>query len=121
MDAIVTIFYVIIIIVSIASMWKIFEKAGHPGWAAIVPIYNIFILTKITGKPAWYIVLFFIPIVNIVAIVLLYHALSKSFGKDVGFTVGLILLSFVFLPMLAFGDAQYQGESANAYDDILDS
>lgn len=118
---IMIIFYAIIIVAGIAGMWKTFEKAGHPGWAAIVPIYNIYILTKVADKPAWYIALFFIPLVNFVAIILLYHGVSKNFGKGAGFTVGLVFLNFIFFPILGFGDAEYLGEGGSTYDDVLDS
>lgn len=101
----------------IASMWKIFTKAGEEGWKAIIPIYNAYILLKIVGKPGWWLILFLIPIVNYVFIIWTYNMLSKSFGKDEGFTVGLVLLSFVFFPILGFGSAVYQGPfgDPNAY------
>lgn len=89
--------------------WKIFEKAGQPGWAAIIPIYNAIVLLKIVGKPVWWLFLFLIPFVNYVFIIWTYNMLSKSFGKSEGFTVGLVLLSFIFGPILAFGDAKYLG------------
>jgi hypothetical protein len=98
-----------LVIFMVAAMWKIYEKAGQPGWAAIVPFYNLYILTKIIGKPGWWLVMFLIPIVNYVFIVWAYNLLSKSFGKDEGFTVGLIFLSFIFFPILGFGSAQYIG------------
>lgn len=103
------ILYVALIVLFVVSMWKIFTKAGKPGWAAIIPIYNIIILLEIVGKPVWWIVLFFIPIVNLVVAIMLTHQLSLSFGKDVGFTIGLIFLGFIFYPLLGFGDAQYVG------------
>lgn len=98
----------------IASMWKVFTKAGQPGWASIVPIYNAIVLFKIIGKPAWWVVLMLIPLVNFVVSIIATIALAKSFGKGGGFAAGLILLPFVFMPMLAFGDAQYQGEAQPA-------
>jgi|KBSSwiS6_1023812.scaffolds.fasta_scaffold01020_2 hypothetical protein len=96
-----------------AAQWKIFVKAGQPGWAAIIPIYNIYILTKITGKPGIWTLLCFIPIVNFVIIIWLYNMLSKSFGKDEGFTVGLLLLGIIFFPILGFGSAKYLGPYGN--------
>lgn len=105
----VIIIYLIIIVVMIASMWKIFVKAGYQGWEAIVPIYNIYILLKIVGKPTYWILLMLIPFVNIVFAVWTINMLSKSFGKDEGFTAGLLLLGFVFYPILGFGDAKYLG------------
>jgi hypothetical protein len=107
--ALIVILYLGILIVLIAAMWKVFEKAGRPGWEAIVPIYNIYILLKIVGKPGWWLILFLIPIVNFVFLIWTYNMLSKSFGKDEGFTIGLVLLSFVFFPILGFGDAKYLG------------
>src|SRR5215510_66177 len=80
----------------IAAMWKVFVKAGQPGWAAIIPIYNIYIMTKIGGKPGYWTLLCLIPFLNIIFIIWLYNMVSKSFGKDEGFTVGLILLGVVF-------------------------
>lgn len=96
-------------ILTIVGMWKIFEKAGKPGWAAIVPIYNIVILLEIVKKPIWWVVLFLIPCANIVAMILIALELAKVFGKDTGFAIGLILLPFVFYPMLGFSDATYKG------------
>jgi Family of unknown function (DUF5684) len=101
-----------IIILAIVSHWKIFEKAGKPGWAAIIPIYNIVVLCEIVGKPTWWIALFLVPCANFVVIVWLTNLLSKSFGKSEGFTVGMLLLGFIFYPILAFGDAVYLGPSA---------
>jgi hypothetical protein len=97
-----------IVVLLIAAMWKVFEKAGKPGWAAIVPIYNIVVLCEIAGKPAWWVVLFFIPFVNFIVAILLAISIAKNFGKSGGFAAGLILLPFIFYPMLGFGDARYQ-------------
>lgn len=104
--------YLGVAILLIAGMWKTYEKAKQPGWACIVPIYNILVLLQIVGKPWWWILLLLIPVINFVIIIWIYNLLSKSFGKTEGFTVGLILLPFVFYPILGFGDAQYQGPSA---------
>ena len=76
------------VLLVIASLWKIFVKAGKPGWAAIVPIYNLVVLLEIVGKPIWWIVLFLIPCANIVAAVLVALGLAKSFGKETGFAIG---------------------------------
>lgn len=96
--------------VMVASMWKLFAKAGEPGWAAIVPLYNIIVLLKISDKPAWWIVLFMLPIANIIAPILVSMALAKSFGKDAGFGIGLAFVPIVFFPILAFGNSQYVGQ-----------
>ena len=112
MGAVGVIIYLGIIVLMIASLWKIFTKAGKPGWASIIPIYNIIILLEIVGKPVWWLILFLIPLVNAIFAIWTINLLSKSFGKDEGFTVGLLLLGFVFYPILAFGSAEYQGPVA---------
>jgi hypothetical protein len=99
----------LITVLMIVSMWKLYVKAGQPGWAAIIPIYNIWVLLKIVGRPEWWIILFLIPCVNIVIQILVYIDLAKVFGKSTGFAIGLILLPVVFIPILAFGDADYVG------------
>jgi hypothetical protein len=102
-------FIVFIIIFYIYVYWRIFEKAGKPGWAAIIPIYNTIILLEIVGKPWWWLLLFLIPGVNIIFAIWMTNLLSISFGKGVGFTIGLLLLNFIFYPILAFSNAEYKG------------
>lgn len=103
----VILIYLAIIVLMIASLWKIFSKAGKPGWASIVPIYNIIVMLEIVGKPTWWIILYLIPFVNIVVGIIINIQMAKSFGKDTGFAIGMILLPFIFFPLLAFGNAQY--------------
>ncbi len=103
------IIYVAIIVLLIAAQWKIYTKANKPGWACIIPIYNIIVLLEIIGKPWWWLLLMLIPGVNIIFAIWMANLLSKSFGKNEGFTVGLILLPFIFYPILGFGDASYVG------------
>lgn len=110
--AVVLIIYLAIIVLMVASVWKVFVKAGQPGWAAIVPIYNIIVLLQIVGRPVWWIVLMLIPIVSIVVAIILLIDVAKSFGKGAGFAIGLLLLGFIFWPILGFGDAQYVGPAA---------
>jgi len=93
----------------IVAHWRVYEKAGQPGWACIIPIYNIYIMTKIAGKPWWWLLMMFIPGINIVFIIWLTNMISKSFGKDEGFTIGLLLLGIIFWPILGYGDAVYLG------------
>ena len=100
------------LILWIAGLWKIFEKAGHPGWAAIIPIYNMYIITKIAGKEWWWLLLLLIPIVNIVIAIILYIAVSEKFGKGAGFAVGLVFLPFIFAMIVGFGDAEYKETTA---------
>ncbi|MBL4624384.1 MAG: hypothetical protein JKY42_04500 [Flavobacteriales bacterium] len=106
----------------IASLWKVFTKAGQPGWACIIPVYNYYIMTKIAEKPGWWTILMLIPYVNIVFVVWIWNRIVKRFGKSTGFTVGVVLLGFVFIPMLAFGDAEYKadGGTGEGSDDLLD-
>jgi hypothetical protein len=112
MEYLCLLFYIALIVVIIASLWKVFEKAGQPGWAAIVPFYNIYVLTcEIAKKEILWFILMFIPLVNIVASVLVSIEVARKFGKSEAFGIGLAFLGFIFYPMLAFGDAQYQGGS----------
>lgn len=99
---------VALIVLMVASVWRIFTKAGKPGWAAIVPFYNSYVLLKIVGKPGWWLVWYFIPIANIViAVVVYYQLVVKCFGKGVGFLILLLLAPMVAYPLLAFGDAEF--------------
>lgn len=104
--------YLAILVLMVASMWKVFEKAGKPGWAAIIPIYNTLVMIEIVGKPTIWILWCLIPCVNIVFSIWLINLVSKSFGKEEGFTVGMLLLPFIFWPILGFGSARYVGPSA---------
>ena len=96
-------------VVIIIAQWKIYEKAGKPGWAILIPIYNLIVLLEIVGKPIWWIFLFLIPFVNIIFGIWVINLLSKSFGKNEGFTIGLLLLPFIFYPILGFGNTEYVG------------
>jgi len=88
-----------------ASLWILFLKANEPGWASIIPLYNIIVLLKISGKPWWWLFLYLIPVISIIHMI----ALAEAFGKGAGFGIGLFFLTFIFLPILAFGDADYEG------------
>ena len=103
------IFDLAIIVLLIVALWKIFEKAGKPGWAVLIPFYNFVVLLEIVKKPIWWIIWLFVPIANIVIVVWVTNLLSKSFGKNEGFTLGLLFLSVIFYPILAFGNAKYNG------------
>ena len=119
---ILVIVYIAIIVLEIAALWKVFVKAGQPGWAAIVPIYNLYVLLKVIGRPAWWLLLFvvgvIVPFVGwilllVIGIVIAID-LAKSFAKSSGFAVGLFLLNFIFIPILGFGESQYVGPAAAA-------
>ncbi len=103
------IIYIALIVVLVASLWKIFTKAGKPGWAAIVPIYNIIVLLQIISRPLWWIILYLIPVVGIIVGIINVVDLAKVFGKSTGFALLMIFLPFIGYPMLGFGDAKYQG------------
>jgi hypothetical protein len=103
----------LIALLVIVAMWKVFTKAGRPGWASIIPIYNMYVWCKIVGRPGWWVILMLIPLVNIVIGIIVCIDLAKSFGKGAGFGIGIALLGIIFLPILGFGSAQYQGPSAS--------
>ncbi len=108
------IFLVAIAVFLIIARWKIYVKAGKPGWAVLIPIYNTLVMLEIVGKPWWWLLLMLIPVINIIFAIWMINLLSKSFGKTEGFTVGLILLSIVFYPILGFGSAKYEGPAGQA-------
>ena len=118
-------FYLAVIIFMIVVYWKIFEKAGQPGWASIVPFYNTYVLiVNILEMPPIWFWLLLVPCANIVVLIILAFMipfkLAEKFGKDVGFAIGLLLLGIIFLPILAFGDARYRGGRKRRRDDYYD-
>jgi hypothetical protein len=99
----------IIVVLEIAGLWRVFQKAGRPGWAAIIPIYNIYTLVKIAGRSGWWVLLYLIPIVNIIVSIVIALDIAKAFGKSSAFgIIGLWLFGFIGYPMLGFGDASYK-------------
>ncbi|MCK4311399.1 MAG: signal peptidase I [Candidatus Cloacimonetes bacterium] len=93
----------------IITMWKIFVKAGKPGWACLIPDHSIVLIFDIVGRPGWWWFLLLIPIVNIIILIIVIFDFAKAFGKGVGFGFGLLLLGIIFYPILAFGSAEYIG------------
>ncbi|HAU37903.1 MAG TPA: signal peptidase I [Phycisphaerales bacterium] len=93
----------------IVAMWKMFTKAGKPGWAAFVPFYNQYVMVQIAGLDIIWFVLTFIPIANIIAAFKINIGIAQNFGKSAGFGVGLVFLPFIFVPILGFGSATYGG------------
>ncbi len=112
MSAVTWIISVVLAIFAVICLWKVFEKAGKPGWASIIPIYNAVVLLQIVGMSPWLLLLMLIPFANIiiafVLTILVYVKLAGKFGKSGGFAVGLIFLNIIFMAILAFGDAEYQ-------------
>jgi len=90
------------LILCIVSQWKLFAKAGKPGWAIFVPIYSTLVLLEIIRKPWWWLLLMLIPVVNIVMTIWALNLFVKAFGKNEGYTVGVLLFPFIFMPLLAF-------------------
>lgn len=90
-----------------AGMWMMFTKAGKPGWAAVIPIYNIYTLFKIAGKSGWWLLLLLIPLVNLVVLFIVMSSVAEKFGKGFGFTLGMMFLPFIFYPILGFGSSTY--------------
>lgn len=102
-----------IIVAAIAGVWKTFTKAGEPGWAAIIPIYNMYVMLKIGDNDWWWLlVIIFVPIVNLYGLYKMFTGVSRAFGQGVGFALGLWILGFIFFPVLGFGDYTYEGAPA---------
>jgi len=97
-------------VVMIVAYWKIFTKAGKPGWASLIPFYNYYTLFQVAGMNGWMFLLLCLPIVNVVVLIMLYINLAKAFGKSGGFAAGLIFLNTIFLLILAFGSSTYVGK-----------
>lgn len=102
-------FVLAVAVFSIVIMWRIFEKAGEHGWAAIIPFYQNYVLFKITWGQGWLFLLLFLPIVNIVTCIITMIKLAKAFDKSGAFAVGLIFLNIIFLAILAFDKSRYSG------------
>ncbi|MBI5622993.1 MAG: signal peptidase I [Elusimicrobia bacterium] len=105
------IFWFGVAILVIAGMWKTFSKAGKPGWAAVIPVYNVIVLLQIAAKPWWWLFLLIIPVVNIAINIMVSISVAQAFGKGTGFGLGLSFLGPIFYPILGFGDSQYVGIS----------
>lgn len=106
----------IVFIIVVAGMWKAFEKAKKPGWAAIIPIYNFIVLLQIVGRPIWWILLYLLAIIPLVGWIVPFivnivvsNDASKSYGKGIGTTLLLIFIPIIGWPYLGFGDAKYKG------------
>jgi hypothetical protein len=100
----------------VVAYWRVFTKAGRPGWAAIIPIYNVYVLCKVAGRPGWWVLLYLIPGVNFIIAIIISVDVAKAFGKGGAFGFFLLfLLPFIGYPILAFGGAQYQGRGGSGY------
>lgn len=102
----------VLVLVMIAGYWRVFAKAGQPGFLVLIPIVNLIVLFIISEQPWWVIILLFIPVLNIVALVLIYNGVAQRFGQGLGFALGIIFLPFIFIPLLGFGDYQVVNSKA---------
>jgi len=125
MDIALTLFPIPIVLITIAfsvfmiaAMWQIFIKAGQPGWGAIIPIYNTYLMLLIADKPGWWLILYLIPGVSFIVNIIVFFAVAEKFGKTGGFALGMILLSVVFMPILGFGSAKYMDADEQAAAEI---
>jgi len=112
---IILVLFLAISVFYIMTFWKLFKKADEPGWAIFVPFYAQYVLFKIAFGNGWFFLLSLIPIVNIMTAVALPFMLAKSFGKDIGWGFGLLFLSFIFYPLLAFDSSYYMGNKDNVF------
>ena len=108
---------IVVAILSIVAMWMLFTKCGEAGWKSIIPIYNLVVMLQIVGiSPLWILVLF-VPVVGSIIFLIVTIAadirLAKGFGKSEGFAVGLILLNFIFMMILAFGKNDWNPSRIN--------
>ncbi len=103
-----TVISLAILVAEIAGIWKVFQKAGLPGWGVLIPFYNAYLLLKVAGRPGWWLILFFIPLVNVIIWIVVSLDIAKNFGKGTLFGLGLCFLGFIFYPVLGFSDDHYQ-------------
>ena len=109
--SVIMIIFFIIGVITIIANWKVFTKAGKPGWTSLIPFYNMYQLFEVAGMNGWMFLLLLIPFVNFIIIIMLNINLAKAFGKDTGFAICLILFNPIFMLILAFSDATYIGNN----------
>jgi hypothetical protein len=107
----VLLFQLLLIVLQLAGMWAVFAKADRPGWAALVPIYNLYMMLRIGENAWWWLLVLIVPIVNIYALYKIHAGVARAFGRGIGFGLGLAFLGVVFFPILGFGDYRYRGAS----------
>ena len=102
-------FLVVVGVVYLAACWITFQKAGQPGWAAIIPIYNVVVMLRMVERPWWWLLLMLVPFANVAFVLIFVFDLARAFGQSMLFGIGLLLLPPVFFPILAFGGSRYVG------------
>jgi hypothetical protein len=111
----VGIFALLITVIVIAGLWKTFDKAGVPGWWAIIPILNLYGILKVAGRPVWWLILFLIPCIDIIIALVVFIDVAERFGKGMAYAIGLWILPFVFFIILGFGSATYRSTPEELY------
>ncbi|MFB6296405.1 MAG: DUF5684 domain-containing protein [Halobacteriales archaeon] len=104
----------------LAGVWKTFRKANYPGWAAVVPIYNVYVMLEIGDEEWWWVLVLFVPVLNIYAAYRAVAGVSEAFDRGTGFALGLLVAGFVFWPLLGFGGYSYQGSPEDVLDERLE-
>jgi hypothetical protein len=105
---IVPLLCLVVVVIVLAGCWKMFVKAGQPGWGILIPIYNGYLFIKVAGRPGWWLILMFVPLVDIIVGIIVTADIARNFGKGIGFLLGMIFLGFIFYPILGYGSAQYR-------------
>ncbi len=107
--------YFLVLLISLIGAWKVFTKAGQPGWAVLIPFYNTYVLVIEIAKKdmTWFLLSIFVPF----AVIIPLMDAAEKFGKDRMYGLGLAFLPFIFWPMLGFGDAEYRRGRSKRYDD----
>jgi len=108
---VILLFQLALVGVQVAGMWTVFEKANHAGWKAIVPIYNLYVMLQIGENRWWWLLLLVVPVVNLYAVYKIHAGVARSFGRGIGFGLGLAFLGILFFPLMGFGDYQYRNSS----------
>ena len=101
--------YIAFYVLAFIGLWKMFVKAGHPGWGAIIPFYNLYLLLKVARRPGWWLILFFIPLVNIIIWLVVALDVSRNFGHGAGYGILLWIFPYIMFIVLGWGTDQYRG------------
>ena len=108
---VILLFQLALVGVQVAGMWTVFSKAGHAGWKAIIPIYNLYVMLQIGENRWWWLLLLVVPVVNLYAVYKIHAGVARAFGRGIGFGLGLAFLGILFFPLMGFGDYQYCNSS----------